>query len=218
MIKQVFTSLFKYFALLAFTICSLAIITQPVAAQSDDLSQQDDQIETLRSDVGIHGFTANFHWLNNLTYKGNDTLSTDGSSELEIVYRNVRMMSQRLGVGYQVVGSFFVNGDESDFGIGSWGAGPVVRAYPFKTDRVQPYVQLNSLFGNNLGLGTLANTEEAADGFRVRFGLRGGVAVRLSNSVGLFTEVGYDWESSRIFKADSRALQANIGIDFYLFN
>lgn len=218
MIKQVLQSLYKFLALAVLILCSVGMLAQPAAAQTDDLSSQDNQFESLRSDVGIHGLTANIHWLNDVTYKGNDTLRADGSSELEFVYRNVRMMSQRLGVGYQVVTSFFVNGDESDFGVGSWGAGPVVRAYPFKTDQVQPYVQLNSLFGNNLGLGVLANTQEAADGFRVRFGLRGGVAVRLTNSVGLFTEVGYDWESSRIFRADARALQANIGIDFYLFN
>lgn len=185
-------------------------------AQSPD----DSTIEPLRSDVGINGLTANFHWLNDFTHLDDDTLQNDGSSELEIVFRNVRMISPRLGVGFQVLGSFFVDssGDETNFGIGSWGLGPMVRAYPFKTDRFQPYVQGKALFGNNMAVGPMANTEMGGDGFRVRMGLRGGVAYRISNSLGIFAEVGPDWESGRIFRADARTLQVNIGIDFYRFN
>lgn len=216
MIKQVFDSLSTYFGIAVLGALVMGVISQPVTAQSTDAV--DNSYEPLRSDVGIHGLTANLHFLSDLTYKGNDTLRTDGTSELEFVYRNVRMMSPRLGVGYQVLTSFYVDDQDSGFGVGSWGAGPVLRAYPFRNDVVQPYVQLNSLFGKNLGVSTLANTQEAADGFRVRLGLRGGVAIRLSNNVGLFTEFGYDWESSRLFKADARAFQANVGIDFYLFN
>lgn len=216
MITQVLDSFCKYLSLAVLALLMTGIFFQPVTAQSTEA--KDGQLESLRSDVGIHGFTANLHFLGNYNYLGNDTVRTDGSSELEFVYRNVRMVSQRLGVGYQVQTSFFVNGEGSSFGIGSWGLGPVLRAYPFKNDQVQPYVQANALFGRNFGLNTLANSREIADGFRVRLGLRGGVALRLNNSIGLFAEAGYDWEGPRIFKADSRAFQANIGIDFYLFN
>jgi len=218
MIKKVFASFVRYLSIALVALVTIGIISQPAAAQSMESNSTDDGFESLRSDVGIHGLTANFHFLSDFTYLGNDTLQTDGSSELEFVYRDVRMISQRLGVGFQVLTSFFVDSPDASFGVGSWGAGPVVRAYPLKTDRFQPYVQLNSLFGNNLALSTLADTENSADGFRVRLGLRGGFALRLSNSLGLFTEVGYDWESSRLFKADARAFQANIGIDYYLFN
>lgn len=177
-------------------------------------------LQPLRSDVGINGLTANFHWLGDFNYLGNDTLQSDGSSELEIVFRNVRMMSSRVGVGFQVLGSFFVDnsGDESSFGIGSWGLGPVLRAYPFKTNRFQPYVQGNAMFGNNLAVGPMANTRTGGDGFRVRLGLRGGVTFRISNAVGFFAEVGPDWGSGRLFRADVRTLQVNIGIDLYRFN
>ena len=216
MIKKVFELLRNYFGIALIAFFALGLAFQPAVAQSDMSSQ--DEIKPLRSDVGLHGLTANLHWLNDVTYKGNDTLRTDGSSELEFVYRNVRMMMPRLGVGFQVLTSFYVDGPESSFGVGSWGVGPVIRAYPFKTDRFQPYVQLNSLFGNNMALGNLANTQSFGDGFRVRFGARAGIAFRLTNSIGIFTEVGYDWESGRIFKADARALQANIGFDFYMFN
>ncbi len=218
MIKKVFASFVRYLSIALVALVTIGIISQPAAAQSMESNSTDDGFESLRSDVGIHGLTANFHFLSDFTYLGNDTLQTDGSSELEFVYRDVRMISQRLGVGFQVLTSFFVDSPDASFGVGSWGAGPVVRAYPLKTDRFQPYVQLNSLFGNNLALSTLADTENSGDGFRVRLGLRGGFALRLSNSLGLFTEVGYDWESSRLFKADARAFQANIGIDYYLFN
>lgn len=217
MIKQVSDSLIKFSGTVVLALLLTGMLMHPAAAQSDS-NAEDSSLKSLRSDVGIHGFTANFHWLGDYNFKGSDTVRTDGSSELEFVYRNVRMMSQRLGVGYQLLTSFFVNGNNSNVGVGSWGLGPVVRAYPFKTDQIQPYVQINTLFGRNFGLNTLANSREAVDGFRVRLGVRGGVAFRITNSVGLFTEVGYAWEGPRIFKADARALQANIGIDFYLFN
>lgn len=177
-------------------------------------------IQPLRSDVGINGLTVNFHALGDYSYLGNDTLQTDGSSELEFVFRNVRMMSPRVGVGFQVLGSFFVDnsGDESSFGIGSWGLGPMVRAYPFKTNRFQPYVQGKALFGNNMAVGELANTRTGGEGFRVRLGLRGGVAYRISNTLGFFVEVGPDWESGRLFRSDARTMQVNVGIDLYRFN
>lgn len=218
MIKKVLIRLSKYFTTAILSIGIIGICIQPATAQSSDSSQNN--LKQLRSDVGINGITANFHALSDLNYLGNDTLQYDGSSELEIVLRDVRMMMPQLGVGFQIVTSFFVDnsGNNSNFGIGSWGAGPVVRYYPFRTNRVQPYVQANSLFGKDLAVSTLANTESGGDGFRVRLGLRGGLAIRLNNTIGLFTEVGYDWESSRIFKADARALQANIGFDLYLFN
>jgi len=213
MSKKVFDLTAKAASPLWLAAILISLFALPAAAQS----QQSDSFEGLRSDVGIHGLTANIHQLGEFTYKGTDTLQTDGSSELEFVYRNVRMMSPRVGVGYQVLTSFFVDGPNSSFGVGSWGAGPVVRGYPLKTDRFQPYAQLNSLFGNNLGLGKLANTDKA-DGFRVRFGVRAGAAFHITNSLGVFGEVGYDWESSRLFKADARKLQVNIGVDLYLFN
>lgn len=178
----------------------------------------DTNLKPLRSDVGIHGITANFPWLGDYTYLGDGSFATDGSSELEIVYRNIRMMSQQMGIGYQLLGGFFVDGANSSFGVGSWGLGPVFRYYPFTLDKFQPYVQANTLFGRNFGLHSMANSAEASHGFRVRLGLRAGAAIRLNNTLGLFTEIGYDWEGPRIFKADGRALQVNVGLDVYLFN
>jgi hypothetical protein len=215
--KKVFVRSCKILTSALLLVLSVSVISNIVNAQTQNAADNNG-IRPLNYDVGIHGLTANTHWLSDLHYKGNnDSLSYDGSSELEFVYRNVRTMFPRLGVGYQVVTSFFTNSEDADFGIGSWGVGPVVRGYPFRTERLQPYVQLNSLFGNNLAMGTLSNTTNDY-GFRVRFGLRAGMAIRLTNTLGIFTEVGYDWESNRIFRSDSRNLQANIGIDYYLFN
>ncbi len=215
--KKVFVRSCKILTSALLLVLSVSVISNIVNAQTQNAADNNG-IRPLNYDVGIHGLTANTHWLSDLHYKGNnDSLSYDGSSELEFVYRNVRTMFPRLGVGYQVVTSFFTNSEDADFGIGSWGVGPIVRGYPFRTERLQPYVQLNTLFGNNLAMGTLSNTTNDY-GFRVRFGLRAGMAIRLTNTLGIFTEVGYDWESNRIFRSDSRNLQANIGIDYYLFN
>lgn len=217
MIKKVFDGLCKILGFSLILLLTVGIFSQPVFAQAGDPDSQN-QLKSLRNDVGIHGFTVNMHQLSDFSYLGTDTLNIDDSSELEVVYRNVRTMSPRLGVGFQVLTSFFTDGENADFGIGSWGAGPFVRGYPFKTDRFQPYLQFNSLFGKDLAVSELANTREGGEGFRVRLGGRAGFALRISNSIGLFSEIGYDWESSRLFEADARALQANFGIDFYLFN
>lgn len=205
-------------AVVLLSMLMIGVLSQSAMAQTNDKVNERNELKELRSDVGIHGLTANFHGLGKFTYKENDTLRTDGSKELEFVYRDVRMMSQRLGVGFQVMTSFFVDGPDHSFGVGSWGVGPIVRVYPFRTNRFQPYIQANSMFGNNMGLNKLANTTNAGETFRVRFGLHAGLAYRLNNTVGLFAEYGYDWESDRLFKADSRALQLSVGIDFYLFN
>ncbi|MCW9708696.1 hypothetical protein [Fodinibius salsisoli] len=212
-VQKLFLKLAGMFIL---TASLLVVASSPIVAQS----QTSSDLNRLRSDVGINGLTVNLHSLSDFTQMNNDTLRYDGSSELEFVFRDVRMMTQRLGVGFQVLTSFFVDnsGDETNFGVGSWGFGPVLRAYPFKTDRFQPYVQANSLFGNNLAVSTLANTETGGEGFRVRLGLRGGVAYRFSNTFGIFVEGGYDWESGRLFRAEARALQFNIGVDLYRFN
>ncbi len=175
----------------------------------------DSGLQPLRSDVGIIGVTANIDAMGRYTYMGSDTLLAGTNSELEFEFRDVRMASPRIGVGFQAMTSVFVDG--SNFGFGSWGLGPVVRGYPLKTPQWQPYFQADALFGNNMGVGELADTRTGADGFRIRMGLRGGMAYRLSNKLGLFFEVGYDWESSEFFRADARVLQFNIGLDLYRF-
>ncbi len=219
MIKEVSISLNKILSLILFSIFSIAFMVEPVVAQTSP-GPQEDQLELLRSDVGVHGLTANLHGLSDFSYMGNDTLQNDGSSELEFVYRNVRTMSSHTAVGFQILTSFFVDnsGDGSSFGVGSWGLGPVVRGYPLKTERFHPYVQANSMFGKNLAVSELANTQTGGNGLRIRLGLRAGLAFRITNTIGLFTEAGYDWESSQLFKADARALQFNFGFDFYMFN
>lgn len=218
MSKKVFFSRSNLFIFSVLIIFAIGFSSQSATAQSTNSSEQDNQLQELRSDVGIHGLTVNLHALSDADYLGNDTLSFDGSSEIELVYRDVRMMSQRLGVGFQILTSIFTDGENADFGLASWGIGPIVRAYPFRTDRFQPYAQLNMLLGKNFAIAEFANAGDTFDGFRMRLGMRAGTAYRISNNWGVFGEVGYDWGSSTFFKADTRALQVNIGVDFYLFN
>ena len=214
MSKKNFSIIVTRAAFFSLTIFILLLSAVPLMAQTDR-STANESLKSLRSDVGIIGLTANFDWLNHFSNMGSDTLKYGSNSEIEFVLRDVRMISPRVGVGFQILTSFFVNG--SDFGVGSWGLGPVLRFYPLKTDRLQPYLQAGALMGNNMGVGELADTRNRANGFRVRLGLRAGVALRVSNSVGFFIEVGPDWESSALFKADARTMQVNFGIDLYRF-
>lgn len=206
----------KIFSSLALILMVACVLSSTTHAQSVDGDDRPQQIKPLRSDVGINGLTANFKWLNDFTYTGDDVLESDSNTELEIKFRNVRTMTSRAAVGYQILTSFFAG--DSDFGIGSWGLGPVLRGYPVESDQWQPYVQADALFGNNLALGELADTKTGGNGFRVRLALRGGLAYRLVNNFGLFMEAGREWESSRLFKADANVWQINFGVDLYLFN
>lgn len=195
------------------------LISSAAFAQNSESMKQSQEIQPLRTDVGILGLTANFKWLNDFTYMGNKVLeSDDNTTELEIEFRDVRTMSPRTAIGFQVLTSFYAGG--SDFGVGSWGLGPVLRAHPlaYQLERWQPYVQADALFGNNMALGELSDTRNGGDGFRVRLGLRGGLAYRFTNEFGVFVEAGPDWEGSRFFKADARAWQLNFGVDLYRFN
>ncbi len=207
----------KAFSLFIFIFAFCLLLFQPLSAQELDPRPADDPIKSLRSDVGIVGLTANLDWWNSFHYMGSDTLGLayDTNHEVEIVFRNVRMISPHMGVGFMVLGGFFIDGE--DFGLGSWGLGPVLRYYPLQTDRFTPYLQAHSLLGNNLGLGELADTINEANGFRMRLALQAGIGIRLTNSLGFFIEFGPEWESSTLFSADSRVWQFNIGIDLYRF-
>jgi hypothetical protein len=217
MIQHKYRSLFLNLSGIALLIAALSLI--PVSFVSAQTAQSDVGLKPLRSDVGINGLTANFDGLARFKNLGHDTLHFDNSAELEFVFHDVRMMSQRLGVGFQVLLGFFTNSTpgKPGFGLGSWGLGPTVRLYPFRTNRVQPYVQAKALLGDNMGVGNLDNTMNRANGFRMRLGMRAGIALRIINSFGIFADVGPDWESSALFKADAMAWQLNIGIDLYRF-
>jgi hypothetical protein len=216
--RRFYEPLLKYICI--FSLLGFFMLLSFQAAQAQELQSQSG-LKPLRSDVGINGFTANFSGLSSFHNLANDTLHYDGSRELEIVFHDIRMMSPRLGVGFQVLGSFYTNSHpapgHSGFGFGGFGLGPMVRLYPFFTDRFQPYIQAKALLGDNMGVGKLDNTKHRGRGFRIRLGLRAGFSVRIINNFGLFVDAGPDWESSALFKADAMAWQINIGFDVYRF-
>lgn len=216
MLTRVFTKPSKFIYTLTLILTFVGLATLPLMGQEVDSQIDNDSILPLRSDVGIVGLTANLDWWNKFYYMQSDTTLTGVSNhEVEIVFRDVRMLTQRLGVGFMVMGSFFADG--SDFGIGGWGLGPVIRAYPFRTDQFLPYLQAQALLGNNMGIGELADTRNEGKGFRVRLAIKAGLAVRFSNNFGIFVEFGPAWGSSSLFKADARVWQLNIGFDLYRF-
>ena len=205
-----------FFRKLLFSLMFLFFVAGGYTSFAQTGSGNTDGLKSLRSDVGLIGVTANYRWLNDFHYMGTKNLQPDSNNELELIIRNVRTISPQAGVGFQILTSFFAG--DSDFGIGSWGLGPVVRGYPLKRDQWQPYFEADALFGNNMALGELADTQTGGKGFRVRLGLRAGVTYRINNSFGFFVEGGPDWESSRFFRSDARAWQLNFGIDLYRFN
>lgn len=212
-ILTIFIRMIKKFSLL---ILVMGFTVSPVLAQNSD-SENTTINKPLRSDVGIVGITANFNGLSDFTYTGQQALQKANGSVFEIELRDVRTMSPHLGVGFEILGSFITGGSKG-FALDGWGAGPVVRAYPFETPTWQPYGEMDLIIGHELGLGKLSKTKNGGQGFRSRRGIRVGLAYRFQNNYGFFVEGGYEWEGDRLFHTDAKALQLNFGFDLYLFN
>lgn len=201
----------KTLGIIAIAVFSLLMLSSPLQAQ--ELPQKE-QLKPLKSDVGIVGFTADLHWYNYAS-TGNNTYS---ATKLELEFRNVRLMSSHVGIGFKLFGSISMNGFFEGVSYGESGIGPVLRYYPLESKRWQPYFQADALLGYKL---TLAGAPEYANndnGIRYRTSLQAGFTYRVSNAFGIFFEVGPAWDYGGGFDLDTRAVQANIGIELFRFN
>lgn len=197
----------KLLGIFCLVILGLAIITSPLKAQQ---SSEKEQLEPLRSDVGIVGLTANLHWY--------DYSAANTHTELEIEFRNIRLLSSHVGVGYKVFGSVTMAGLFEDVNFGESGIGPILRYYPLESKRWQPYVQAGAFVGYKLALGDIEMDVNDDTGIRYRTSLRAGLTYRVTNAFGIFLEAGPTWDYASGFELDSRALQIDLGIELFLFN
>ncbi|HET6527464.1 MAG TPA: hypothetical protein VFG39_01815 [Balneolaceae bacterium] len=201
----------KLLGIAGLVIFGLVIITSPLKAQQ---SSEKEQLEPLRSDVGIVGLSANLHWHN---YYSPLEDEMNSNTDLKLQFQNIRMLSRHVGIGYKAFANMHITGFFEDFGIGAGALGPMLRYYPFESVRWQPYLQGGALIGLNLALSDPlgANTDE---GVRFRTFLRAGLTYKVSNNFGIFLEAGPTWEYDTGLSLDAHALQVDFGIQLFLFN
>ncbi|HEX6983396.1 MAG TPA: hypothetical protein VF181_11615 [Balneolaceae bacterium] len=201
----------KLLGIVCLAMFSLAVSTSPVKAQQPP---EDEQFKPLRSDVGIVGLSAKLHWYNFYSPFQDEMNS---NTELELQFRNIRMLSSHVGVGYKAFASVYMTGFFEGAGIDAAAIGPMLRYYLLETTRWQPYLQGSALIGYNLALADAlgANTGEGV-GFRTA--LRAGLTYKVTNAFGIFLEAGPTWEYDSGFSLDAHALQVDFGIQLFLFN
>lgn len=210
MIKKLNLFGFKLLGIVGIAILSLSVITSPVKAQE---SPENEQLKSFRSDVGIVGLAANLQWYNYYSIFGDEMNS---NTELELQFRNIRMISSHVGIGYKALGNVYMTGFFEAAGVGSAGIGPMLRYYPLENTRWQPYLQGSGLIAYNLALADALGAND--EGVRFRTAMRAGLTYRVSNAFGIFLEAGPTWEYEPSFTLDSRALQIEIGIELFRFN
>lgn len=209
MIKKLHTLSLKLLGIIIFAFVSMAVITSPLKAQE---TSEKEQLKSLRSDVGIVGLTGHLGWHNYYTVSD----GMDSDIELEVEFRNVRMMSSHVGIGYKFFGGISFVGPFDEIRFGESGIGPMLRYYPFDSKKWQPYLQASSLLGYQL---TLGDAPEAVNsGIRFRTSLKAGLTYRVTNSFGIFLEFGPAWDYDSAFSLDTNALRLNIGIELFRFN
>lgn len=213
MIKYIQTCILQFSLILVFAL-GVAVSTNTSAAQTA-AAKQKKQLQSLRSGIGILAFTGNLRWRN--YYIGtSEGLKEESQIELQAEFRSIYMLSPHVGLGYRTFATVFMTGFFEGGGLGGVALGPIVRYYPLKSSRWQPYLQGNLLAGYNLALSDALGINDVG-GIRYRSGLRGGLGYKFSNAFGMFFELGPSWEYSESLRLDSRAIQFNIGVELFRF-
>ncbi len=192
----------------------ILFITSSLAAQNIR-NRQHSQLKSLHSGVKIYGFTGNLFW-HTFYASAADYFKKRSQTELQVQFRNIYLLGAHVGIGYKVLATAFMEGFFKGGGVGGIGGGPIVRIYPLKSGRWQPYLQTGFIAGYDLALSDVAGVEQY-NGVRYRTGLRAGLNYRFTNAFGIFFEIGPEWEYAQGLNLDSHSLQINIGIELFRF-
>jgi hypothetical protein len=197
----------------------ILFLTHPLAAQNTQ-SYSASQLQPLRSGVKLYDFAGNLQWQTyyspSLNSNLQEYLKIYTQSMVQVQFRQLFLLNAHVGVGYRVFGTAYVEGFFNGFGTGGAVAGPVLRVYPLKTTRWQPYLQAGFIGGYDLGLSDAAGIEHYK-GASYRSGLRAGLNYRFTNAFSLFLEIGPEWEYDSSFQLDAHALQIDVGIELFQF-
>ena len=215
MSQKLRTRSFQVFCALIVGILGLSLGAIELHAQAPKPERVEEQLQPLGSGTGILALTGNLRW--HTFYIPRSTGPEEESqTELQVEFRNIRMLSSHIGIGYRTFATVFMSGFFEGGGLGGVALGPVARYYPLKSSRWQPYLQGNLLAGYNLALSDALGINDVG-GVRFRSGLRGGLGYKFSNAFGMFFELGPSWEYSESLELDSRAIQFNVGIELFRF-
>lgn len=159
--------------------------------------------------------TAGLRW-DNFYVPSQNGVEKVSNTELNLEFRHIWMEGKDFGWGLQGITQVYMSGAFGNIGLGSIGAGPLWRVYPWLNDQWQFYLQGGGLAGYELALAD-ASGADLSDSMKYRIGFRAGLTHRISNALGIYFEIGPDWETDSDFGFDSRALQIDIGIQLFRF-
>lgn len=217
MIKQ--NGLFyRIISIAVFITIILFTVNLPSAVSQTTENIKSEDISALRTGVHIMDFTGNLSYYNvyRPCYQCEDGLKEEWQTQIKIEFRNIAMLNPQWGIGYKAFISAVMAGLFEGGGLGGIGAGPLIRFYPFKTIRWQPYLQAGVTAGYNLGLGRAAGIADVSS-FRFRTFFLLGITYRTSQAFGLFLETGRKWEYERGSGLQAREWAINIGIELFLY-
>lgn len=202
-------------AILIFTGGFLLTASPSKAQALGDSLRQDTQLQPPAAGTRLWTGTASLrrevHY-----FPGIDGTEKDVQTLLDIEFRWLRHTSRNFGWGVQGFGELFMSGTFGNVALGTLGVGPVLRGYPWQSNRWQTYLQANFLAGYDMALADAIGANRS-EGMRYRPGLQAGISRRLSNTLGLYLEAGPVWEADETFQFDSRGIQLDLGIQLFRF-
>jgi putative salt-induced outer membrane protein YdiY len=204
---------YPFIKTLTFIIVGFYFCDNPLLAQN--VQTKNTHFKSLHSGVKIYGFTGNLYW-HTFYVSAANYFKKRSQTELQVQFRNIYLLGDHVGFGYKVLATAFMEGFFKGTVFGGVGGGPVLRIYPLKYGRWQPYLQGGFIAGFDLAQ-SIPGSFQQYNGVRYRTGLRAGLNYRFTNAFGIFFEIGPEWEYGQDLNLDSHSLQINIGIELFRF-
>ncbi len=185
-----------------------------VNAQSD--SESDLNVRSLQKNSTIWAVGGLIN--HNKDYMGtNDGFETIRNTEISVDLEYVKLTGSNIGFGIHSFGSILISDGFGSVGTGKFALGPVARYLLYQKSAVHFYLDGTYLLGYNLALNDASGSTDNND-VRFRSSLKFGSSYRFSNNIGIFMEVGPEWEGDFPgFNSDARGVHLSIGFQLFKF-
>lgn len=196
-------------------ILAMAIVLPwSVNAQSD--SESDRNFRSLQKNSTIWAGSGSIN--HNKDYMATaDGYETIRNTEISIDLKYLKLTGSNIGLGVHGFGSIFISDGFGSVGSGKLALGPVARYLFFQKNAVNLYLEGSYLLGYNLALNDASGSTDNND-VRFRSSLKFGSSYRFSNNIGIFMEVGPEWEGDFPgFNSDARGVHLSIGFQLFKF-
>lgn len=129
----------------------------------------------------------------------------------------IRMLNNKFGAGIEGFTKIFISDGFDGVDIGTIAIGPMARLYFYDKDLLSFYFDASYLIGYDMQLSDAFGSTQNGD-VRFRTSLRLGSSYRLSNSLGLFLELGPDWEGDFPgVETNAKGIELSLGFQLFKF-